>query len=359
MGFVKAIRRALAHEDQELALTRWNDAVSATSPPRRESSRPTGGRLIDHRSVHVGASPERAFMPIRRLGGRRGWYFANVLWQIRSLLDVLVGGPGLRRGRRDPEHLVAGDTVDFWRVEACEPDRRLRLRAEMRLPGRAWLQFEVAPEPEGRGSTIQQTATFDPRGLLGRLYWYAVYPLHAVVFAGLLRSLARLSLQDPDAPPGPVRSLGPLAASLLLCLAVAAGSGLFTAMSVGDWYPALAKPWWTPPSAVFGPVWTVLYLTMGLALWLVWSRAGPQPVRRAGWLFGAQLALNAAWSPLFFGLRSPGAALVAIGALWLAIAATVFAFWRVERVAGALLLPYWAWVTYAAALNWAIWRLNP
>jgi benzodiazapine receptor len=97
---------------------------------------------------------------------------------------------------------------------------------------------------------------------------------------------------------------------------------------------------------------------MGLALWLVWSRAGSRPVRRALWLFGAQLALNFAWSPLFFGLRSPGAGLVAIGALWLALAAAVFAFWRVERVAGVLLLPYWAWVSYAAALNWAIWRLN-
>jgi hypothetical protein len=105
------------------------------------------------------------------------------------MLDLLVGGVGLHRGRRDPEQLRAGETLDFWRVEAIEPDRRLRLAAEMKLPGRAWLEFEVVPE--GGGARIRQTALFDPVGLAGLAYWYGIYPLHRLVFAGMLRGIVR------------------------------------------------------------------------------------------------------------------------------------------------------------------------
>lgn len=143
---------------------------------------------IDSRTIHVTTSPEDAFAPIRRIGGARGWYYANWLWRLRGLLDRLFGGIGLRRGRRDPESLRVGDTVDFWRVEAMEPDRRLRLAAEMKLPGRAWLEFEVTRD--ATGSVIRQTATFDPKGLLGRAYWYSVFPLHQFVFGGMLQSIA-------------------------------------------------------------------------------------------------------------------------------------------------------------------------
>ena len=144
--------------------------------------------MIDSRTMHVAASPEDAFAPIRRIGGARGWYYANWLWQLRGLLDRLFGGAGLRRGRRDPDSLRVGDAVDFWRVEAMEPDRRLRLAAEMKLPGRAWLEFEVTRD--ATGSVIRQTATFDPKGLLGRAYWYSVFPLHQFVFSGMLQSIA-------------------------------------------------------------------------------------------------------------------------------------------------------------------------
>jgi hypothetical protein len=148
-----------------------------------------GSRLVDSRSVRVPVGAAAAFAPIRRIGGRQGWYFANPLWRLRGLLDLPFGGAGSRRGRRDPEGLAPGDTVDFWRVEELRPDRRLRLRAEMRLPGRAWLQFEV--EPDAGGSVIRQTAIFDPAGVLGRLYWYGIWPVHAWVFRGMVRGIAR------------------------------------------------------------------------------------------------------------------------------------------------------------------------
>ena len=134
---------------------------------------------------------EAAFAPIQRIGGKTGWYYGNWLWRLRGVLDRFVGGVGLRRGRRDPVDLRNGEALDFWRVEAFEPDRLLRLQAEMKLPGRAWLEFEVTAT-EG-GSIIRQTAVFEPIGLAGLLYWYALYPLHRLVFAGMLRGIARFA----------------------------------------------------------------------------------------------------------------------------------------------------------------------
>jgi len=144
--------------------------------------------MVDSRTMHVSAPPAPAFRAIRRIGGATGWYYADWLWQLRGLLDGLFGGIGRRAGRRDPEWLLVGDAVDFWRVEVIEPDRLLRLVAEMKVPGRAWLQFEVTGD--STGSVIRQTATFDPKGLLGRAYWYAVFPLHQLVFAGMLNGIA-------------------------------------------------------------------------------------------------------------------------------------------------------------------------
>ena len=147
-----------------------------------------------------------------------------------------------------------------------------------------------------------------------------------------------------------------LLASLSACFAVAALGGALTATSVGDWYQSVSAPSWTPADWVFGPVWTTLYATMAVAAWLVWRRSGRYDA--ALLLFTVQLGLNLLWSALFFGLQSPGAALVEIAILWLAIAATVVAFWRRSRLAAALMVPYLLWVSYAAALNAAIWRLN-
>ncbi len=154
-----------------------------------------------------------------------------------------------------------------------------------------------------------------------------------------------------------------LATWLLLPVAVGALSGIVTAGAVGTWYQTIAKPGFTPPDAVFGPVWTTLYLMMGAAAYLATRAArrgaGSRPdARRARALFLLQLALNGAWSLIFFGLRSPGAALVEIMILWGAIAATIAAFAKLSRPAAALLVPYLAWVSYAAALNGAIWWLN-
>ena len=146
------------------------------------------GLLFDSRSIRVPVPPERAFEAIRRIGGASGWYYANWLWRLRGAMDRVVGGVGLRRGRRDPDNLRVGDQVDCWRVEALEPNRRLRLAAEMKLPGRACLEFAVSGD--SGGSTIHQTASFDPVGLSGRAYWYAVYPLHQIVFEGMLRKIA-------------------------------------------------------------------------------------------------------------------------------------------------------------------------
>jgi benzodiazapine receptor len=146
-----------------------------------------------------------------------------------------------------------------------------------------------------------------------------------------------------------------LAVSIGVCFAAAALGAMFTASSVGDWYVALRKPSWNPPAWIFGPVWTVLYLTMAIAAWLVWRRAG---AGGALTLFGVQLILNVMWSWLFFGLRSPGLAFAGIVALWGALAWTIAAFRRTAPPAAALMMPYFSWVTFAAALNLAIWRLN-
>lgn len=140
------------------------------------------------------------------------------------------------------------------------------------------------------------------------------------------------------------------------CLAAGAIGSLLTASGLREWYPTLIKPIWNPPSWVFGPVWTLLYILMGVSAWLVWRRGGWS---RAHVVFGVQLLLNAAWSGLFFGLRSPGLAFAEIVALWLAIASTLVVFWRISAAAGALLVPYLGWVTFAAVLNGALWRLNP
>jgi len=198
-GIKEAIERALHHEDQAFAVTRWSDALSSSGLSAAWGGVRFGTRLVDSRAVQVSVAPASAFAPVRQIGGANGWYFANFLWWLRGSLDLLVGGVGLRRGRRDPHTLAAGDALDFWRVETFEPDRGLRLAAEMKVPGRAWLQFEV--EPHSGGSVIRQTAIFDPAGLPGLLYWYALYPVHRWIFRGMLHAIAAMADQNAVVAP--------------------------------------------------------------------------------------------------------------------------------------------------------------
>jgi uncharacterized protein YbjT (DUF2867 family) len=172
VGLRDAIGRAIRHEDRAFALTRWSDARSSGGATTLPADARFGGKLIDARRIRVEVDADRAFVPIAGIGGDRGWYCWTWLWRMRGAIDLLMGGVGMRRGRRDPDAPAVGDALDFWRVEAYEPGRRLRLAAEMRVPGRAWLEFEVVPD--GGGALVHQTAVFEPTGLFGLLYWYGL-----------------------------------------------------------------------------------------------------------------------------------------------------------------------------------------
>ncbi len=193
IGMEEAIRSAIRTEERECAAIRWSDVLSSSGASPTWGGVQFGVRLVDSRTVSVATTPDAAFAPVLRIGGKTGWYAWNWLWRLRGYLDSLVGGIGMRRGRRSDTNLSVGDPVDFWRVEALE-ENLLRLAAEMKLPGRAWLQFEVAGD--GPRATIRQTVTFDPVGLLGRAYWYALFPLHRLVFGGMLRGIARAALRE-------------------------------------------------------------------------------------------------------------------------------------------------------------------
>jgi hypothetical protein len=188
-GFDVAVERALDRYSSLGAETTWFDAFDLHTLPS-DFAGPKDGMLIDLRVRRAKVAPERVASVFTSLGGRRGWLVAGSLWRLRGWLDRLAGGVGLRRGRRSPSDLRVGDAVDFWRVEAYQPGRMLRLRAEMKLPGLAWLQFEAEPNPEG-GTTLRQTAFFEPHGLFGFLYWYGVAPFHAWVFGRLAEQIVR------------------------------------------------------------------------------------------------------------------------------------------------------------------------
>jgi uncharacterized protein YbjT (DUF2867 family) len=188
-----AVRDAMRNEDSDFAGRRWADLADVEDLPHRYGGQTEGTRLVDHRHAVVAVSPDRAFAAIERIGGRHGWYACNWLWSLRGWLDRLIGGPGMSRGRRDPDRLVVGEPLDCWRVEACDRPRRLRLAAEMKMPGRGWLEFEVVPRDGD--VTIHQTAVFDPRGLGGLAYWYAIWPLHELVFRRMLAGIVRQAVR--------------------------------------------------------------------------------------------------------------------------------------------------------------------
>jgi uncharacterized protein YbjT (DUF2867 family) len=193
----QAIHAALERVDAGRIETTWSMAGRIPGDPDWAG----GTTFNDLRSIDVHASPSAVFRAVCRVGGGNGWYAADWLWRLRGWMDRLVGGPGLRRGRRDPERVSFGEALDFWRVTGIEPDRRLRLRAEMKLPGEALLEFELEPIEGRPGWTrLRQSASFLPKGLLGLAYWYAVLPLHGVVFRGMLRGIRRAAEASVSTP---------------------------------------------------------------------------------------------------------------------------------------------------------------
>ncbi len=196
LDYDSAVRLALQKIETRGVETAWTDALTSS----QGASVPvvllnSEGMIIERRQASVAAEASSVFRSFSRLGGDRGWLYLNWTWQLRGMLDRLCGGVGMRRGRRDPEELRVGDALDFWRVEAVEPGRLLRLRAEMRVPGRAWLEFRSSAQADGT-SSLTQTAYFEPKGLSGLLYWYLLYPIHRVIFSGMIRKLAELAVRE-------------------------------------------------------------------------------------------------------------------------------------------------------------------
>ena len=194
MAFDDAVKAALDRSRVPQRETTWFDAF-APEPSHADFTGLSEGMLVDRRVRESSATPEEIFEVFASLGGTKGWLWGNALWRIRGMLDQLAGGVGYRRGRRSASELRIGDAVDFWRVETVQPKRLLRLRAEMRLPGRAWLQFEAEEGPRSK-ATLIQTAFFEPRGLSGYLYWYALAILHTWIF-GRLASLIVRAAETP------------------------------------------------------------------------------------------------------------------------------------------------------------------
>lgn len=191
MNYMEAVKRAVAHLEVSDIETAWSDALITSQGDVTPVVLTTqDGIILEQRQRLVKAPTEVIFKIFTGIGGERGWFYMNWAWAIRGWMDRLIGGAGLRRGRRDPDELRVGDALDFWRVEALEPGRSLRLRAEMKVPGKAWLQFQVRNQKNGV-SLLQQTAFFAPKGLGGLLYWYSLYPLHGLIFSGLIDEIAR------------------------------------------------------------------------------------------------------------------------------------------------------------------------
>lgn len=188
MPYRHAVELALERTHDQEVETRWSGALGAGASFELTDWE---GMLREERTLYVDASPEAVYRAFSGLGGGRGWLVWDWAWRLRGAMDRAVGGPGLRRGRRDPDELLPGEALDFWRVEKAEPPSLLRLRAEMRVPGRAWLEWRTIPE--ATGTRLVQTALFSPRGLTGLLYWYGSFPAHKVIFTGMVREVARVA----------------------------------------------------------------------------------------------------------------------------------------------------------------------
>lgn len=201
ISYREAVRLALDRTTGRQVETRWSDAATSPALPLPSDPKWSGGsRYEDTRVVHSTGTPEDVFWAFSRIGGEFGYYGFKWAWQLRGLLDVVVGGVGLRRGRRDPEDIRPGEALDFWRVREVEPGRRLLLQAEMKLPGEAWLEWTA--EPDKSKTRLTQTATFVPRGLFGRLYWFFLIPFHNPIFGTMARRIATAAAERSAARTG-------------------------------------------------------------------------------------------------------------------------------------------------------------
>ena len=202
ISYETAVKLALNRASQGAVETLWSGSLAAVprGTPRQEKLLDAEGMLSDHRSRRFKVSTDSAFEAIVSIGGEEGWYTFDWLWQIRGVIDRLWGGVGMRRGRRDPHNLLPGDTLDFWRVESIENNDHLQLRAEMKVPGRAWLRFDVKDEEDGT-TEIQQTAYFEPKGLFGFLYWWAMYPAHLFIFPSMINAIGERARDYEKSPP--------------------------------------------------------------------------------------------------------------------------------------------------------------
>jgi hypothetical protein len=193
IGYEQAVKVALSNLNARQVETRWTDSLTSSQgdfrPREIKTFKTEEGLQIERRQTVADAPAEDVYAVFTGLGGDRGWLYGDFLWQLRGIGDRLVGGPGLRRGRRDPDDLRVGDALDFFRVEAIEPGLMVRLRAEMIIPGEAWLQFDAKPLQDNRTQLVQ-TILMAPKGLLGFLYWYVLYPFHNLIFAGLVQRIS-------------------------------------------------------------------------------------------------------------------------------------------------------------------------
>jgi uncharacterized protein YbjT (DUF2867 family) len=198
LDYETSVKAALEKLQAGEVETVWSDALVTTQGTVKPVVLTTvEGMTIEKRQLIVSASPETIYKIFSGLGGKRGWLYMNWAWQIRGLIDRIAGGVGMRRGRRDPENVRIGDALDFWRVEEVEYNSLLRLRAEMKVPGKAWLQFSVTQHLKDK-SLLTQTAFFAPKGLAGWVYWYALYPIHSLIFSGMIRRISQLSELEED-----------------------------------------------------------------------------------------------------------------------------------------------------------------
>ena len=205
INYKESVKLAFEKIEQNLVVSSWKDAVGSNKSSIANVldyvKVPKYGCFKDQKCVKLSQSPEQVLENLWSLGGKRGWYYANFLWKMRGYLDKFAGGIGLRRGRRSPSQIYPGDALDFWRViVASREQKRLLLYAEMRLPGEAWLEFKITNDAEGY--SLHQIATFRPKGLIGRLYWYSVMPFHFFVFNGMINRIASFKPESIDPPTG-------------------------------------------------------------------------------------------------------------------------------------------------------------